>query len=158
MKLSGLQENLKNGLFIVGHIAGKNINLPILNNVLIEARGSNIKLITTDLEIGITSLIRGKIEKEGSFTVESKIISEYVSLLPNIKVDIEKKDNKITLKCDNYNTTIKGLPADEFPLIPSVDKKIYFKTKAEEFKKALAQVVFAVSTSETRARIIRCSF
>jgi DNA polymerase-3 subunit beta len=153
MKLSGLQENLKNGLFVVGHIAGKNINLPILNNVLIEARGGNIKLITTDLEIGITSLIRGKIEKEGSFTIESKIISEYMALLPNIKVDIEKKDNKITVKCDNYNTTIKGLPADEFPLIPLVDKKIYFKTKAEEFKKALSQVVFAVSTSETRVEL-----
>ncbi len=153
MKLSGLQENLKNGLFAVGHIAGKNINLPILNNVLLEAKGGNIKLITTDLEIGITSLIRGKIEKEGALTIESKIISEYISLLPNTKVDIEKKDNKITVKCDNYNTTIKGLPADEFPLIPVVDKKIYFKTKAEEFKKALSQVVFAVSTSETRMEL-----
>jgi DNA polymerase-3 subunit beta len=153
MKISGLQENIKNGLFAVGHIAGKNINLPILNNVLVEAKEGNIKLITTDLEIGITSLIRGKIEKEGAFTIESKIISEYMSLLPNVKVDIEKKDNKITVKCDNYNTTIKGLPADEFPLIPSVDKKIYFKTKAEEFKKALSQVVFAVSNSETRVEL-----
>ena len=74
MKISSLQENLKNGLQIVSHIAGKNINLPILNNVMIEAKENNIRLITTDLEIGIICLVRGKVDKEGVFTVESKVV------------------------------------------------------------------------------------
>ena len=66
MKISTLQENLKHGLSLVGHLAGKNINLPILNNILIEARDGVIKLISTNLEIGITCLVRGKIETEGA--------------------------------------------------------------------------------------------
>lgn len=153
MKISSLQENLKSGLNIVSHIAGKNVNLPILNNVLIEAKEGNIKMVTTDLEIGVVCMVRGKIEKEGSFTVESKVISDYISLLPNQKVDIEVKEKKLNIKSDNYKTVIRGQASDEFPLIPKIDKKSYYKAKVEDFKKALSQVIFAVSTSETRIEL-----
>lgn len=153
MKISTLQENFKNGLLTVGHIAGKNINLPILNNVLIRSEKGNIKLITTNLEMGIVSLVRGKVEKEGEFTVDSKTISDYISLLPNKKIDVEKKENKLFIQSENYKTSIKGQEADEYPLIPKVDKKNFFKVKTENFRKALSQIVFAVSTSEARAEL-----
>ncbi len=153
MKISSLQENLKTSLFIVSHIAGKNINLPILNNVLIEALNGKIKLVSTDLEIGIVSVVRGKIEEEGTFTVEAKILSDYISLLPNKKVDIIKKENKIKIECDNYKTSINGQESEEYPLIPQVEKNEYYKVKSDDFKQALSQVIFAVSTSETRAEL-----
>jgi len=153
MKITSLQENLKSGLFFVSHIAGKNVNLPILNNVMIEAKDKNIKLITTDLEIGIVALIRGKTEAEGVFTVDAKILLEYVSLLPNKKIDINKKETSLIIKCDNHKTIIKGQAADEFPLIPKVEKKEYYKINPDEFKKALSQVIFAVSSSETRIEL-----
>ena len=153
MKLSSLQENLKNGLYLVSHIAGKNVNLPILNNIKIETFNNHIKLTTTDLEIGITTKIRGKIEKEGAFTVESKLITDFISLLPNKKIDIENKENKLFIKSDNYKTIIKGQIADDFPLIPEVSKDHYYKTKIDSFKKSLSQVIFAVSNSESRAEL-----
>ncbi|MCK5510691.1 DNA polymerase III subunit beta [Candidatus Parcubacteria bacterium] len=154
MKISSLQENLKNGLFIVGHIAGKNANLPILNNVMIKSsHGGDIKLITTDLEIGIVTRVRGKIEKEGEFTIEAKILSDYISLLPNQKIDLEIDKNNALIKCENYKTIIKGESAEEYPLVPEVEKEVYFKTNINNFKKALSQVVFAVSVSETRMEL-----
>ncbi len=153
MKITTLQENLKNGLNIVSHIAGKNINLPILNNVMIKAEKGNINLITTDLEIGVVSAIRGKVEKEGVFTVDSKVIADYISLLDNKKVDIEKKEKNLLVKCDNYKTTINGQAADDFPLIPQVDKNSCFKAKIDEFKDALSQVIFAVSANETKIEL-----
>ena len=153
MKISSLQENLKNSLFVVSHVASKNINLPILNNIMIEAKEKNIKLIATDLEIGIKCLVRGKVEKEGAFTVDSKVISDYITLLPNKKVDIEKKENKLIIKGENYKTIIQGQAADEFPLIPKINKKTHYKVKTNDFKKALTQVIFAVSTSETRVEL-----
>jgi len=157
MKISTLQENIKNGLSLVGHLAGKNINLPILNNVLIEARDGVIKLISTNLEIGITCSIRGKIEKEGSLkgslTVNSKIITDYISLLANKKVNIENKDKKLLINSDNYKTIIKSEIADEFPLIPQINKDVFFKAKINDFKKALSQTIFAVSNNETRVEL-----
>ncbi len=153
MKISAIQENLKQGLFIVSHIAGKNINLPILNNILIKAKEGNIKLITTNLEIGIVSAVRGKVEKEGSFTVDSKIIADYINLLPNKKINIEQKENKLIIETENYKTKIIGQPAEEFPLIPEVDKKTYYSAKINEFKQILIQTAFAVSANESRLEL-----
>ena len=153
MKLISLQENLKQGLFVVSNIAGKNINLPILNNILVKTKEGNIKLITTNLEIGIIHTVRGKIEKEGSFTVDSKIFSDCVNLLPNKKINIEQKNNDLLINCENYKTKIKGQSAEEYPLIPEVDKKIYYSAQVDEFKKALSQIIFAVSTSGSRLEL-----
>ncbi len=153
MKISSLQENLKSVLMTVGHIAGKNVNLPILNNVLIRAESGHIKLTTTDLEIGIVATVRGKVEEEGVFTVDSRVLSEYIALLPNQKVDIALKDNRLKVQCDNYKTVLHGQAADEYPLIPQVEREHHYKVKAEDFKRALSQVIFSVSNSETRIEL-----
>jgi DNA polymerase III subunit beta len=153
MKISSLQENLKQGLYFVGHIAGKNVNLPILNNILIKTTEGKIQLITTDLEIGIIATVRGKVEKEGEFTVDSKVVTEYISLLPNKKIDIEQKDLSLEIKCDNYKTIIKGQSADDYPLIPQIEKSNFYKAEVEDFRQALSQVIFSVSTSETRPEL-----
>lgn len=150
MIFSTLQENFKNSLQNVVHIAGRNNNLPILNNILIAVEKSEIKLITTNLELGIISTLRGKIEKEGSFTVEAGILNEYISILPNKKIQIEKKEQTMEIVCDNYKTVIKGQDAEEFPLIPKIDKGQEFAVKNTDLKDALSQVIFSVSTSENR--------
>lgn len=154
MRFISLQENLKRALNIVGHVTSKNINLPILNNILIKSVDGNIQFISTNLEIGITHQLRGKIDVDGEFTVDSKLITEYVSLLngkDNVKV--EEKDNELKLECGNYKTKIKGESAKEFPLIPTIAKDNFCEIKIEDFRKALNSVIFAVSNSENRLEL-----
>ncbi len=154
MYFISLQENLKRGLNIVGHITTKNINLPILNNILIKAEEGNIELVSTNLEIGITHQIRGKIENEGQFTVDARLISDYVNLLSGgEKVKVETKENELKIECGNYKTKIKGESAKEFPLIPSISRSNFFSCKSGELKKALSGVIFAVSSSENRIEL-----
>lgn len=153
MKIFSLQENLKQGLALVGHIAGKNVNLPILNNILIKAEAGKIRLIATNLEIGIISAVRGKIEAEGSFTVNAKIISDCVGLLPNKKIGLERKEGDLLVDCENYQAKVKGQSAEEFPLIPEVDKKNYFSAQAEAVKNAISQVIFATPSSDARLEL-----
>lgn len=153
MKLISLQENLKKGLTLVSHVTSKNINLPILNNVLIKASKNKIELISTNLEIGIIHQIRGKVEIEGSFTVDAKVINDYVSLLPNDKVKIEEKDGELKLECNNYKTKIKGESATEFPLIPTINKESGVLCPVLDFKKALNSVAFAISNNESRPEL-----
>ncbi len=153
MEFLSIKNNLRKGLFIVSHIAGKNVNLPILNNVMIEAEEGNIKLTTTDLETGITHYLRGKTEKEGVFTVNSKMISDYINLLPDKKIKIKQQKEELEIECENYHTKIKGQSSEDFPLIPQVEKKEGYKTGIKEFKKALSRVVFAASTAESRAEL-----
>jgi len=153
LKIFSLQENLKQGLALVGHVSGKNINLPILNNVLIKAEEGKIRLIATNLEIGVISTVRGKIEREGSFTVSSKIISDCINLLPNKKIGLEQKDNDLLVDCENYQAKAKGQSAEEFPLIPEVDRKSYFSANVEELRGAVSQVIFSTAISETRLEL-----
>jgi len=154
MRFISLQENLKRGLNIVGHITSKNINLPILNNILIKAEGGNIEFIGTNLEIGIVHQVRGKIESEGQITVDSKLVTEYVNLLSGgEKVKIEEKEKELKIDCGNYKTKIKGESAKEFPLIPVIPKNNYYSCQVKELKKALNSVVFAVSNSENRLEL-----
>ncbi|MHA1757638.1 MAG: DNA polymerase III subunit beta [Promethearchaeota archaeon] len=153
MKISCTQENLNQGLFIVSHIAGKNINLPILNNILLKTESGVLKLFATNLEIGISCIIRGKIEEEGEFTVPAKIISDYVNLLPKERVDIQLEDQNLKIECNNFKTKIRGVSATDFPLIPQIEKENPYICDAGALKQALAQVIFAVSSNETRPEI-----
>lgn len=155
MRISCLQENLNQGLNISSHISDKNTNLPILNNILIKTDNKNIKLISTNLEIGINCNIRGKVEDEGEITIPARILSDYVNLLPNDKVDLELFENELTVKCSNFITKIKGSSASDFPLLPSVDKENSCSCKVSiyDFRKVIQQVIFAISTNESRPDI-----
>ena len=150
MKLICTQENLNKGLSIVSHIANKNANLPILGNVLIKAENKTIKLSTTDLEMGINCIIRGKVKEEGNFTVQAKLLKDYTSLLPKEQVDIELEKQNLSLKCKNFKTKIKGISEEDFPLIPKIEKEDGALCKTEKLKKAIQQVIFAVDLSGTR--------
>ena len=154
MRFISLQENLRRGLNIVGHVTTKNVNLPILNNILIKAENGNIELVSTNLEIGISHQLRGKIENDGQFTVDSKLIMEYVGLLSGgEKVKVEEKEGELRIECGSYKTKIKGESAKEFPLIPTIPKINFYSCKTEELKKALNSVIFAVSNSENRVEL-----
>lgn len=154
MQFISLQENLKKGLAIVGHTTSKNINLPILNNVLIKAYSGEIEFISTNLEIGVNCKIRGKVEKEGEFTVNSKIFTEYINLLKsNEQVSIKLEANDLIIKSGDYKTKIKGEDSKEFPLIPSIESDNIFSFPINVFKKALNSVIFSVSNSENRLEL-----
>src|SRR3989338_2611928 len=114
MKFSCTQENLNQGLSVVSHVASKNINLPILSNVLIKAENSSIRFMSTNLEIAINCLVRGKVEEPGEFTVPSKLFSDYVSLLPKDRVDVGTEGNTLSVGCGSYQTKMNGIPASEF--------------------------------------------
>ena len=153
MTFISLQENLKQGLAIVSRIVSKNINLPILNNILFKVNKSNIELIATNLEIGITHQVRGKIDSEGEFTVDSKIITDYINLLPGDKVECEQDGSEIKIKCQNYKTKINIQDASDFPLIPKVNKDSFYSVPIDDLRSALSEVIFAVANNETRLEL-----
>lgn len=158
MKFSCTQENLKRGLLATGYVAGKNVNLPILNNVLMKIEGSVIHLISTNLEVAVRCAIRGKIDEGGEFTVPSKLFLDYVNLLPDDRVDLETTETFLKVGCRKNSTKIKGIASSEFPLIPSVDRQNMLYVSAASLKRALGQVNFAVSNIESRPELTGAFF
>lgn len=154
MKFTCTKENLIKGLNTVAHLAGKNISLPILNNVLITADENSIELSATNLEIGVKVKIRGRIEKPGKITLPARILSSFVNFLPEEKVEFELlENNEMRIASGKWNTKIKTQPAEDYPLIPGVDKKNSFKIKASSFKNTLNQTIFAAVSNESRPEL-----
>lgn len=131
----------------------KNVNLPILQNVLIKAEGGNIRFTTTNLETAISCSVRGKVDTPGEYTTPAKLFLDFVSLLPNETVEMEIKDEGMKVVCGNHRTRINGVPASEFPLIPTVEATRIYQIKADEFRQALSQVLFAVALNESRPEL-----
>ncbi|MBI5766123.1 DNA polymerase III subunit beta, partial [Candidatus Falkowbacteria bacterium] len=153
MKISCTQENLNQGLMVVSHIANKNANLPILANTLIKVEEKVLTLSTTNLEIGVTIQLRSKVEDGGEFTVDGRLLTNYISLLPKERIDIELEGDNLKIECQKQKTKIKGQPASDFPLIPKIKKEKPCIINSRDFKEAILEVSFAVSTSETRPEI-----
>jgi DNA polymerase-3 subunit beta len=153
VKLSCTKENLHQGLQIVSRISGKQANLPILENVLVQTDGSGVKLISTNLEMAITCHIRGRVDQEGEYTVPSKLFNDFVNLLPNERVDIDLLDDSLLVKCQNTRTKIKGMKASDFPLLPSTDEGHKFNFSIHEFRELLQKTLFSASTNEARPEL-----
>lgn len=153
MKIVCTQENLNKALQAIGRIPKKDSTLPILNNVLIEASHGNINLKATDLEIGVNITVRGKVEEDGIVTVPSSLLSEYVATLPKQNIQIETKDESISLQCGTFSSTLLGMRHDDFPLIPKVEDGKLIKVSAVMFKSQISQVVPFTALDEMRPEI-----
>ena len=158
MKLSCTRDNLHQGLSITSHLMTKNVNLPILQNVLVKAEGGTIRFTATNLEIAVNCTVRGKVEEAGEHTIPSKLFFDYVSLLPSDTVSIGTESDAIKVACGTYNTQINGLSASEFPLVPKVEGEETFQIPVDEFKRGLSQVLFAVATNESRPELTGVAF
>ena len=90
VKLSVMQENLARGLSVVSRAVSNRSTLPVLANVLLKTEDAGLKLTATNLEIGITYWVPGKIETDGATTVPAKLLTDLVNSLPaGDRVDLE---------------------------------------------------------------------
>lgn len=150
MKLQVTQANLSKALGTVARIANSRNPLPILSNVLLKTENNRLSIAATNLDIGITHFIGSKISQEGSITVPARLMQDFVSSLPDSVLNLELTDNKLHITNDQYKSTINGIAADDFPVMPAINDGVTWKSPAADFKKALSQVVFAASSDDSR--------
>ncbi len=152
MKVAVLQENLAKGLSIVGRAVSTRSTLPVLGNVLLATDGGRLKLSATNLEIVITCWLNATVSQEGALTVPARILNDLVNNLPQETVELESSDETQTLhlECGRTEANLRGIDAQEFPLVPEPDLLQSLRISAGAFKQMINQVVFAAATDETR--------
>ncbi len=152
MKVTCLQENLAKGLSIVSRAVAARSTLPVLGNILLATDNGRLKLSATNLELGITCWIGAKIEEDGSTTVPAKTLVDLVNTLPQDKVEMEltMRTQTLNLACGRTQTHIKGIDAQEFPIIPLADLDHALELNVDDFREMINQVTFAAATDEAR--------
>lgn len=152
MKVSCLQENLAKGLAVVGRAVATRSTLPVLANVLLSTDASRLKLSATNLEVGINCWIGAKVDQEGAITVPARVLADLVNSLPSERIDMNliARTHTLNLKCGRFEANVKGIDAQEFPLIlvPEEDHRV--EIPAEHLREMIDQVVFAAATDESR--------
>jgi DNA polymerase-3 subunit beta len=152
VKLSVMQENLARGLSVVSRAVSSRSTLPVLANVLLKTEDAGLKLTATNLEIGITYWVPGKIETDGSTTVPARLLTDLVNSLPaGDRVDLElQPGDTLHLRSGRFETNIKGIDADEFPAIQAAGERPTTRIAQNVLRRALAEVTFAAASDEAR--------
>ncbi len=150
MDLKVTQANLHKALTIVARVASGKSTLPVLSNILLTVADNQLKLSATNLDIAINTMVGAKVAKPGSLTIPARLLQDFIANLPDTTIRLKQEDNKLHITTDNHNSTINGIAAEEFPVMPVINKGDNWKVKAGDLKKALQQVVGAASGDEAR--------
>lgn len=154
MKLTCTQENFKKAIYSTERVVGKQITLPILENVLLETENGMLKIAATNLEIGVFLKIGAKIEEEGKITVPAKLLSNFINNLPtenNLVLRLD--DQTLHISSGGYEAQVKGLQAQDFPIIPEMEGEHLFSLQAQEFRESIPRLASCVSIDSTRPEL-----
>ena len=152
MKISCLQENLAKGLSVVGRAVGSRSTLPQASHVLLASDEGRLKLVATNLEIAITCWIGAQVEEEGAVTIPARLLTDFVTSLPNERIDMSlpARAKQLNLTCARNEASVSGMDAADFPPVPPVDDGFRLKLDAKALRAAIEHVEFAAAADDTR--------
>mgnify|MGYP003693879207 CR=1 FL=1 len=100
-----------------GIVERKN-TIPILANVLMEAKGNEVRMLATDLEVALRSRCDAAVAKGGSLTLPAKKLYEIVKALPETDIRIAEDKNGVKVAADKFDSRMQTLPREDFPTLP----------------------------------------
>src|ERR1041385_4436706 len=120
MQIVSSKAELLKGIQIVQSAVSTKSTLPVLSNILLETRTNQLKLASTDLEVGVRCLLKAEVVKEGALTVPAKTFSEFVrTLQDNQEIKINAEDaTRLEIRCGHARCVLLGLPKEDFPVLP----------------------------------------
>src|SRR4051812_34890570 len=151
MKIKVNKDELLRAIGVVGNIVSTRATLPILSNMMLEAKDDNLKLNTTDLDIGISCELPVHILEQGAITIPAKKFSDIVRELPPGDVVLYvRKNNQVDIEGNNCRFKLNGLPKEEFPKFPEFKDRDVVLIKQADLKEMIRFTSFAVSFEESR--------
>src|SRR6266481_915732 len=151
MKFSVSKDKLLEGLSTVQNVVSTRTTLPILSNVLLQASDGEIRLTTTDLDVGVRRSVEAQVERTGATTLPARRLFSIVRELPSSEIcfDVDTK-NCASIRSGSSYFKILGLPEEEFPPLARFEDAKIFTIAQKVLKDGLKKTSYAISTDETR--------
>src|ERR1700740_3465758 len=120
MEFSVDKSALLNELNTTQGVVERKTTIPILSNLLVEAKGSRLTITATDLELSVRTSCEAKVKKEGAGTIPAKKLLELVRLLPEGEIRFKLLENHwVQILADRKTYKMVGMAKDNFPAIPA---------------------------------------
>lgn len=152
MHITIQREALYQKLEMVGRVSTKHVTLPVLQCVLLEAKGTTLRIKATNLEIGIEATIDATVEEEGIIAVPATTLIQTIHLITQQQVILRQEENAFIVEGDSSETQIKSIPHEEFPSIPKLEGKGQV-IKNSLFSLGIKTVAFAASQSSIKPEL-----
>ena len=153
MNVTIAQATLAKALGIVTKAVNHRSTLPVLGNVALYADGDGVRVAATDLNVGITLWIPATVNDAGAITLPARLFGEFVNSLPDapVMLNLLTKTMTAALSCGRTQANIKGISADEYPLLAEkVDDVIAVTLSAATLRNMVDAVLFAAATDISR--------
>ena len=144
-------QELQKALHRAQGIAERKTTIPILANVLVQAKKTGVSLTAFDLDIGLITEHPAEVVKEGAITLSSKTLFDIVRSLPDAKVEVKRTgNNAVEISSGTALFKLLGMPAEEYPALPKEEKSSLVKIDGRVLLEMIEKTSFAISTDETR--------
>ena len=147
------QTNFINSLSHVQNVVERRQTIPILANVLINARGNQLILETTDMDIHINETVDADVRVDGAITVGAQTLHDIVRKLPDgaqISAKYSQDTGRLQLQSGRSRFTLQTINADEYPVMNAGDFPHSFALDSKILKNMIDKISLAISTEETR--------
>ena len=132
-----------------GIVERKN-TIPILANVLIEAKGEEVRMLATDLEVALRSSCQASVAKGGALTLPAKKLYEIIKALPETDVRIQEDKNGVKVAADRFDSRMQTLPREDFPSLPDATGQAKATLPRAGVREMVAKTQFAITGEDTR--------
>jgi len=150
MELVVKKNDLLRELQLFQGIVERKNTIPILANVLMEARENEIRMLATDLEVALRSRCDAAVEKGGTLTLPAKKLFEIVKALPETDVRIAEDKNGVKVAADRFDSRMQTLPKEDFPAVPEASGATSATLPRAALKEMVAKTQFAITGEDTR--------
>ncbi|MEO6434103.1 MAG: DNA polymerase III subunit beta [Sphingomicrobium sp.] len=143
---------LLKGLGHVQSVVERRNTIPILSNVLLEAKeDGSLRLMATDLDLQVDESVAANVEQPGAITVSAHTLFDIVRKLPDgSQVELTAADGKMQIIAGRSRFNLSTLPRDDFPVIAEGDLPTRFELPAATLRDIIEKTRFAISSEETR--------
>ncbi|MCP4327540.1 MAG: DNA polymerase III subunit beta [Alphaproteobacteria bacterium] len=153
MKLVIERAALLKSLAHVQSVVERRNTIPILSNVLIEARDGRLKLTATDMDLAIVESVAAETPQDGDTTAPAHTLYDIVRKLPDgaqVEFNADGDRSQLAIMAGRSSFSLSCLPTEDFPQTDGADFPTEFQLAAEELRGLIDRTRFAVSTEETR--------
>ena len=150
MELVVRKNDLLRELQLFQGIVERKNTIPILANVLMEAKGDEVRFLATDLEVGLRSKCQATVAKGGSLTLPAKKFYEIVKSLPETDIRIAEDKGGVKVAADRFDSRIQTLPREDFPTLPESGGTPSATLSRASVKEMVAKTQFAITGEDTR--------
>jgi DNA polymerase-3 subunit beta len=150
MELVVRKNDLLRELQLFQGIVERKNTIPILANVLMEAKGDEVRFLATDLEVGLRSRCNASVAKSGSLTLPAKKFYEIIKALPETDVRIAEDKGGVKVAADQFDSRMQTLPREDFPTLPESAGAASATLPRSALKEMVAKTQFAITGEDTR--------